>query len=131
MKIDYYQSADGIHIFEFMKNHNQQFNTHFVIGELNRIYQNSEGKPIHIMLNLQAYYRLPLREFVAELKQFYKAVDKSPIMIAIVLQPALVNVVETMVKTTITREAVQNFTKPDLALLWLTIERTKQQSHHS
>lgn len=131
MKIDYYQSADGIHIFEFNRTDNQQFDVHSVIGELTQIYQNSQGKAAYIVLNLQAYYRLPLREFVAELKQVYKMVDESPLMIALVLQPALVNVVETMVKTTITRDAIQNFTKLDLALLWLNIERKKQQARHS
>lgn len=125
-KIDYYESADGTHIFEAHADTSEHFNSRLIMDALTEIYQNAQGNPVYIMLNLNVHYHLPLREFVNELKQFYKMVDRSPVFIALVLQPALVGVVETMVKTLMRREAIQNFTKPELGLLWLSIERKKR-----
>jgi|GEM_PF-6761631 len=121
--LDYHESADGIHIITL--NTTREFDPEVITDLLGEIHHFAYGKPAYIMLNLEAHYRLPLREFVTELKHFYKRVDGSNLRIALVAQPSVVNVLQTMVKTLVTRESIQYFTVTDSAAQWLLLEIKK------
>ena len=118
-------STAGTHIFNITDTNINNFDVHELTNALKRLYQEARGEPLYILLNLEGYHKLPLNDFILELKQFYASVNKASVFIALMLHPSLVTIVQSMVKTLVTREALQNFSQEEKALLWLSIERKK------
>ena len=77
------------------------------------------------MLNLESHYHLPLREFAEELRTVYKSLDSNKLKLALVVQPSMVNVLEVVVKTLVSRQHIHYFTMSARAYLWLNLERKK------
>ncbi|GAB5493141.1 MAG: hypothetical protein Phog2KO_33560 [Phototrophicaceae bacterium] len=130
MNFNHYQNSDSTHIFNITNRTVSDFDASMLTNTLHQLYQEAKGAPLYIILNLESYYSLPLSDFTLELKKFYTTVNKSSVFIALILDPSLVTIVQSMVKTLVTRESLQNFSKEETALLWLDIERKKLNTRH-
>lgn len=130
MEFNYSQNADGTHIFYVMRGDDADcFNSRILTDNINEIYQNAQGTPIYIVLNLASQEHLPLHAFILDLKRFYTSINQSSVFVALVLPHTLVHIVEATIKTLISRRAIQNFEQEKTALLWLNIERQRLQAN--
>ena len=124
---NYHQTPEGIHVINSKETKSGIIAVDDVIEMLQEIQHNASGKPVYVVLNLEEHYHLPLREFAEELRSVFKSVDSSKLKLALVVQPSMVNVLEVVVKTLVSRQDIHYFTMTARAYLWLNLERKKHE----
>ncbi|MEL6408644.1 MAG: hypothetical protein AAFR81_30025 [Chloroflexota bacterium] len=76
---------------------------------------------LYILLDVSDFYLLPLKRLAFELRAFYAQKQTTDVKIALVVQPALAQVLATMTKTFVKRDDIQLFTQNNKADLWLNM----------
>jgi len=122
---NYHQTPEGIHVIDSKETKSGLIAVEDIIEILQGIQYNAFGKPVYVVLNLEAHYHLPVREFAEELRPVYQSVDGSKLKLALVVQPSMVNVLEVVVKTLVSRQHIHYFTMSARAYLWLNLERKR------
>ncbi|MEO1288485.1 MAG: hypothetical protein AAFV93_12015 [Chloroflexota bacterium] len=94
------------------------------LSMLSKIYEQSNGLPIYIVLDMRHSGMLPLRYLTKSLRRTLEQFpNRPPANIAIVLEdPQMLNVTRALLRTITHRESVQYFTQIDKARLWLQLE---------
>lgn len=121
----YHQTSDGIHVIDLQDDRSIDFSVEDITGMLKQIQQDTDGAPAYVLLNLEAQYHLPLRQFVQELRRFVTKDDKHDLKIALVVQPAMINLLEVMVKTLVATDFINYFTMSARAYLWLNLQHKR------
>jgi len=81
----------------------------------------------YVCIDLSHDYVLPLRTLGLALLRFYRnTVRKSPMFIALIVQPAIARVLDSVLKTLMRRELVQTFAIEERAKQWLMLEQKKR-----
>lgn len=74
-----------------------------------------------ILVDMRAYYHLPLSDFVQQLKCTLLDYQSSAAPIAIIVHPAIVQVLGALTKTLVDRHSIEIFTDEHKALRWLRL----------
>lgn len=115
---------DDIHEIIIIGNF-QEDDTEYLAALLEDIYNPDEAKYVYI--DFSQHHILPLRALGSTILRFYRdRVHQTPIFIALVVQPSLGRVLNSVIKTLMHRELVQIFTDANRAYQWLELEREKQ-----
>lgn len=74
-----------------------------------------------ILIDMRAYYHLPLSEFVQQLKHTMVNREHRAAPVAIIVHPAIVQVLGALTKTLVDRHSIEIFTDENKALQWLRL----------
>jgi len=127
LEIEQYQQADGVYFLRPEKILTEE-TTVYVIETLKSIYRGSEAT--YIILNLENNYTLPIRKLATDIRSFYRSIPptNSPMFIAVIVENSMIQVMDSVLKTLMRREAIQAFNEMSRAKQWLMLERLKQQN---
>lgn len=123
--ISYHQSTDDIHVIDLQDGHSNDFSVEDITSMLREIQQNADGAAVYVLLNLEAHYNLPLRQFLEELRRFSSKEGQNQVKIALVVQASMINMLDIMVKTLVTHDFINYFTMTARAYLWLNLEHKR------
>ncbi|MEO1288836.1 MAG: hypothetical protein AAFV93_13805 [Chloroflexota bacterium] len=126
--LHHHTSADNIHTITLQTDRIiEKLSTQQIIEALVWISEQfnlSDKQQLRVIIDLSCFHLLPLRNLAIELRRFYEQEENINTKIALVVQPALVEVLNTMTRTYVKRDSIQLFTQLDKAELWLTLQNT-------
>lgn len=126
-EIEQHQQADGIFYLRPEKSFSEE-RVEQVIETLKSLHHGTE--PTYIILDLGDNYVLPIRTLASAIRSFYRNIPptNAPIFIAMIVEKSMIQVMDSVFKTLMRREAIQPFTETKRAKQWLMLERLKQQN---
>lgn len=124
--IDQHQQADGTYYLA-TTDLLVETDVEQIVAILKAIYHHDQAT--YAILDLTGNYVLPMRVLASRIRHFFRGMMRTsaPFFVAVIVEPDILQVMDTVLKTLVSRDAIQPFTDIDRARQWLKLERLKQQ----
>lgn len=125
-EIEQHQQADGTYYIG-AKNLLVETDIEQTIEALKSVYQPTQA--CYVILDLADNFVLPIRVLSSQIRLFHQEISSTnaPLFLALIIEPSLIQMIETVFTTLMRRDLIQPFIEMKRAKQWLTLERMKQQ----